>query len=302
MTRAVFTCVSIVALVLSPSSARAQMFELVGIRAQGMGGAFVAVADDATATWWNPAGLATGAYFNALAEYDRPRTPSDVDTRAAAIGLPSLGLSYYRLPVSQMRAAPPAETVQIDRLDQGYHTLFGVTVGQSVGDHLVLSSTLNVERAVDDTRGDLDIGAMARMGRIRLGVVMRNLTEPTFGEGAGALTLKRQARVGGAFLSGAHGTVAEAVIAVDGDLTSVTTVAGEEQHVAAGAELWLWQRTLGVRGGLSVDTKSDHGSASGGVSLMLRSGKYLKTYVDGQLTGGTDEARRGWSTGLRLTF
>ena len=29
----------------------------VGARALGMGGAFVAVADDATATYWNPAGL-----------------------------------------------------------------------------------------------------------------------------------------------------------------------------------------------------------------------------------------------------
>ena len=31
-----------------------------------MSGAFVAVADDATAVWWNPAGLATGPYFNAI--------------------------------------------------------------------------------------------------------------------------------------------------------------------------------------------------------------------------------------------
>ena len=35
----------------------AQTIESVGIRAQGVAGAFVAVADDATATWWNPAGL-----------------------------------------------------------------------------------------------------------------------------------------------------------------------------------------------------------------------------------------------------
>ena len=47
-----------------PPVAGAQIYESVGIRAQGMGGAFVAVADDATATWWNPAGLASGAYFS----------------------------------------------------------------------------------------------------------------------------------------------------------------------------------------------------------------------------------------------
>ena len=33
----------------------------VGTRASGMAGAFVAVADDATAVYWNPAGVATGS-------------------------------------------------------------------------------------------------------------------------------------------------------------------------------------------------------------------------------------------------
>ena len=37
--------------------ALAQPYESLGVRALGMGGAFVAVADDATAAYWNPAGL-----------------------------------------------------------------------------------------------------------------------------------------------------------------------------------------------------------------------------------------------------
>src|SRR5258705_3280193 len=40
----------------------AQIVESVGNRALGMGGAFVAVATDSSATWWNPAGLATGPF------------------------------------------------------------------------------------------------------------------------------------------------------------------------------------------------------------------------------------------------
>ncbi len=35
----------------------AQVFEAVGVRALGMGGAFVAVVDDATANYWNLVGL-----------------------------------------------------------------------------------------------------------------------------------------------------------------------------------------------------------------------------------------------------
>ena len=49
--------------VCAPSVSHAQTYESVGIRAQGMAGAFVAVADDATASWWNPAGLATSQSF-----------------------------------------------------------------------------------------------------------------------------------------------------------------------------------------------------------------------------------------------
>src|SRR5213593_698647 len=57
--------------------AEAQSAEAIGVRAQGMGGAFTAVADDATATWWNPAGLAAGAYFNLILEAGSQREPVD---------------------------------------------------------------------------------------------------------------------------------------------------------------------------------------------------------------------------------
>ncbi|PWT84196.1 MAG: hypothetical protein C5B57_05305, partial [Blastocatellia bacterium] len=67
-----FTLALLIALAtIAPSAARAQVYETAGIRAQGLGGAFVAVADDATATWWNPAGLASGAFFNGVFEYSR---------------------------------------------------------------------------------------------------------------------------------------------------------------------------------------------------------------------------------------
>ena len=63
----VLVCVA--ALATAPSPASAQVFESLGTRALGMGGAFVAVADDATATYWNPAGVATGPTFNLLFDW-----------------------------------------------------------------------------------------------------------------------------------------------------------------------------------------------------------------------------------------
>src|SRR5471032_562187 len=99
-----------VSFVLSVSLSRvahAQGDETIGARAQGMGGAFTAVADDATATWWNPAGLAGGAYFNALIETGSQHEPSTERTaagdpqsawrsglRSVAVAFPALCLSY----------------------------------------------------------------------------------------------------------------------------------------------------------------------------------------------------------------
>ena len=79
-------------LVMAAAPVRAQQYESVGIRAQGMAGAFVAVADDATASWWNPAGLATSLSFaDVIVE------AGDGGHWGIALGFPSLGLSYYRL-------------------------------------------------------------------------------------------------------------------------------------------------------------------------------------------------------------
>src|SRR5207253_1378374 len=125
----------------------------VGIRAQGMAGAFVAAADDATASWWNPAGLAGGTFFIGVIEYDGHGTPGGAGGVAA--GFPALALSYYRFQVSQMQAPSSTGAAASGRKDQRVLNQFGATVGQSLGDHLVIGSTLKVLSA-GDTRGDLD--------------------------------------------------------------------------------------------------------------------------------------------------
>src|SRR6516162_9957292 len=94
---------SISGLAFTALAARAQTADAIGIRAQGMGGAFTAVADDATATWWNPAGLATGPFFNAILE------AGDDHHLGTSVAIPSLGLSYYRLRISQMQPSPSTD-------------------------------------------------------------------------------------------------------------------------------------------------------------------------------------------------
>src|SRR5207247_2137906 len=216
---------------LAPTPAAAQIYENIGIRAQGMSGAFVAVSDDATTTWWNPAGLASGGYFNGLVEVDRIDNPAGTRARAVALSVPSLGLSYYRLALNGMRPPDTTGSGSASRQDQGVLSQFGATVGQSVGPHLILGSTLKLVHALGKTRGDLDTGVMATLGRFRLGLAVKNLRGPEFSAGDTRLELPRQVRAG-ASISGGSPSRAEITGAVDADLTTTPTPVGDERHLA----------------------------------------------------------------------
>lgn len=326
-------------LLLGASPASAQMYELVGNRAQGMGGAFIAVADDATATWWNPAGIATGAYFSLVLERTVLEEPEDPlpgqpawrsRANSLAIGFPALALSYYRVHTGEVVSGATADEV-LDRQDEGVTapgvvralalSQYGATFGQSFGDHVVLATTTKLVRGglvttagsganlldlaeqldVDvETKGDLDVGALVSLGGLRVGLSVRHLNEPEFGEGDGRFRLSRQGRLGAAWVwSRPVGPLDALTAAVDTDLTETTTVLGDVRHVAAGLEAWLLSRRLGLRGGVSSNREVDgHSSVSAGLSLGLGSG----LYVDGALTVGSDDSRRGWALGARVAF
>ncbi|HEX3644169.1 MAG TPA: conjugal transfer protein TraF [Vicinamibacterales bacterium] len=325
------------------SRASAQPTDGVGVRASGMAGAFTAVADDATASWWNPAGMAGGAYFNALIEAGAqteprsertsagdPQSASRANTRSFAVAFPALGLSYYRLRISEIQPQTSTGDTAPGRQEGGAAEVrlrslvlnqFGASVGQSLGSHLVIGSTLKLVSAgtasqiqsgaagsldtadgIDPSRevhAGLDVGAMAVFGRARIGVMVRNVNEAEFGSGSDVFTLSRHARVGAALSSGTRGVIGSATVAVDADLNATTTVNGDERLFAAGGEAWTRARTFGVRGGVSVNTVGTRRTAlSAGVSAAVKKG----LYADGALTGGTDQGRHGLALGLRVTF
>jgi hypothetical protein len=331
-----FTSLVSLALISAPLPANAQNEAIVGIRAQGMGGAFTAVADDSSATWWNPAGLAAGGFFNLILEASNVRQPAGDGavpawhgtSRGFSVAYPALGLSYYRLRISEIERVGSTAASAGSREDTGAESVhlrslilnqFGATIGQSLGAHLVLASTVKLVRAgvaaevqgqdaasletADDLHPDaeahtsLDVGAMAKFGGLTLGLVVRNATQPTFGDGVTAFTLSRQVRTGIAFSSqGASGTI---TVAADLDLTRTGSVLGEARRLGAGIEIWTKSRRLGFRGGGSANTLGAARTVpSGGVSVAFRPG----TYVDAFVTAGDDVARRGWGTALRVTF
>src|SRR3954447_21641400 len=139
----------------------AQTFEVVGTRAAGMGGAFVAVADDASATYWNPGGLALGHMFTAV--FDRTVTDVRPDRlndssrhqtgSLLTLAMPALGFAHYQLRTTSVTPAgtmllgfpqggeTPVRLVHLDKLTT-YHT--GVTLVQSLVQGVAIGTTLKV--------------------------------------------------------------------------------------------------------------------------------------------------------------
>jgi hypothetical protein len=324
-------------LIGAPTSSSAQIFESVGIRAQGMGGAFVAVVDDATATWWNPPGIAGGAMLSVIVEAGRTQDPHDErdpegfavpawrgEQRVFAAAYPALGVSYYRLRVSEIQPISSTATGGGSRQDQGLAPAlersllvnqFGVTFAQSMGRHFIVGSTLKLLRgsvasvtsdtasaSLDEasslegsgeTHTGLDVGVLGTFGVARLALAVRNLSQPTFGEGADAVRLKRQVRAGIA----AKGSIV--TVSFDADFTRTPTAVGDARHVAGGAETRLFKQRVALRGGFSANTvDAARTAASAGIGIGVGS----RLFVDGAITGGSDQTRKGWGVDLRVMY
>jgi hypothetical protein len=277
-----------------------------------MGGAFVAVADDASAVYWNPAGIATGATFDLQVSKGRE---SRVFIGAA---LPVLGASYYK---TRDVTGLPTVSSSDDRQNGGSGevpvrtlttTNVGVTFVQTVVPGLVLGTTARVVRGGVDsldppadsgsrTTVDLDAGAMVSAWDLRFGLTARNLREPTFQTEGGTVRMNRQFRVGAALVpralpTGVHGPF---TLAIDVDLTTTADTAGDRRTAAAGGEYWLAKGLVGVRAGVRWSTLGDSTRAfSGGMTVRLP----RSLHVEGQMTKENEGKANEWTVGARVTF
>jgi hypothetical protein len=287
----------------------------LGTRAAGLAGAFVGVADDASAVYWNPAGLATGGIVSFLATFSEENTSSHdsqavtgerLTGRMVALSLPPVGLAYYRLgtfgterAASVVNGLPSREEVRrsVQALSP---SVAGVSLLHSLSDYIVVGATPKVMWG-GSTEVDVDAGVMVAVERVRVGLVARNLTTPSFAQAEGGeIELSREVRLGGAWGSGWPGH-SRVMVSVDGDLTSRVTpvgAGGKRRDVAAGVETWWRDRRLGLRGGVRRSTIGEARAAvAAGVSAGLTPRMLLEAHV---VQGQSDE--RGWSIGVRMGF
>ncbi len=323
----------LILLLATSAPAAAQVVETVGGRALGMGGAFVAVADDSSATWWNPAGPAAGPFLDL--SLGRAVTGAEGSLPAGrdhggwfALTTPPFGFSYYRLRLTDIqpfdptgsgapgreerRAGVPVRSLAVSQVGATLlHSLVsGVHLGATLkyvrgtfrasredslfdaGDLLDLGDDL--EGGDAENRFDVDLGLLAVVGAMRAGLVVRNVTEPEFGE----MALPRQARVGAAF-DGERAGLGPFMVAVDADVLDYDTPTGERRVVAVGGERWFGLRRLAVRAGARVNTVgAQERTLTAGASYALRAALYVEGHV---ARGGSDDDR-GWGLAARVSF
>jgi hypothetical protein len=230
------------------------------------------------------------------------------------LGTWPIGLSYARFQETEIvRAADDTWHVQGLAMSQ-----FGATILQTLTPGLVVGSTVRyvrgrpifasvdgrsaadafdaAEHAEADSSGnvDLDLGAMADMGRVRLGVIVKNLREPRFGDSAeSAIIVKRHARAGLAVLPTDGLT-----LAIDVDLDTVDLRDGPRRMLAVGGEDRFGHRWA-LRGGMRWNLEGVRRPVGTiGASVALRRSFWL----DGHYTHGPLDADRGFGVALRAGF
>jgi len=326
---------TLLALGFLPRHATAQIVEAVGSRALGMGGAFVAVANDSSATWWNPAGLAPGPFFDVAVG----GAATDIDGSLPArrerglwfsVTTPPFGFSYYRLNITDIgqfrtiasdvggredrRAAVPDWSLSASQ--------FGATLVHTVVSDIHVGTTLKyvratgfegeltgpeslnasewLDRADESSGGDVDNDFDLDLGvlAIRGPVRLGGVVRNLLETELGRVKIPRQARVGVAFDAAAMSS-RTLLLSVDTDIVAYQTPFGDRRVVAVGGEGWVLGRRVGVRAGARFNTTGAQEQAyTAGASVAVRSGMFIDGHV---VYGGADD-ESGWGITARASF
>jgi hypothetical protein len=236
-----------------------------------------------------------------------------------ALTTPALGISYYRLRTTAVASGPQQSSEPTFHVESLVTHHAGATLVQSLTDRIAVGATVKLVRGTaastvtsaasaedlldgwdfmgrSSSRFDLDAGIMAAGALGKIGLTVRNVTEPGFDTpDGGELKLPRQVRAGASLL-----LLQSWKIAGDVDLTTTTDRSGEFREAALGTEGQVTRR-LAARGGLRFNTAPDArrtpAVSFGGSYAVL--GSFL---IDAQITTGAESAFRGWGVAGRFVY
>ena len=307
-----------------------------------MGGAYTGVADDASAVYWNPAGLAAGAIVSFVLDLGQASaTPAEFDggqdrsSFLMALSTPALGLGYYRLRSTAASpgirlfgpggAAPAVSAVGELRTESLVTHHAGVTVVQSITQGVAVGSTLKFVRGVagsqivpgNDPVAALDvaedlIGRASNRFDLDVGVM-------AYGGPLKAGLTVRNLREPEFPLPGDAGELvlerqARAglsyaisrrwMAAADLDLTRNRDVFGERRDAAFGIEGQVLPQVW-IRSGFSVNTTGDNVIDDSRAAAYSLGGSYAARpglLVDGHFSTGRGRAGHQWGVAARFVY
>ncbi len=258
-----------------------------GARALGMGGAFVAVADDATAAYWNPAGMpsveraafsAMHSYaFNGLAAYDSVYGAYNLGKYGAVgggmlrAGVDDMQHTDWREPGNP--ASRPDLKGYFNVADYAFYASYGrgvlpwLNVGGSAviiyGDHGLEESNSSGQA--------LDVAAKAGpFGPVTVGLNVQNVYSNLSWDTGKKETIPLNAKVGAAYRHPVPRWDSEFTLAADCNVKfagyefASQLAAGEASFDFSGGGEWWYRRTVAIRLG------SERSAFAGGVGLAAR--------------------------------
>ena len=281
----------------------------VGARGRGMGSAFAAVVDDASAPYWNPAGLVrTGSrgLASSVSPLSLDRRLSSISATLNLRGELAFGFTWVHASVGGLeeRAASGAIIGEMDNLENAFHVAVGRRLGGRVavgGAMKIFSHRVNVPSFVKDASGQghgFDLGTQIQLTeRTFLAATARNLNSELSWKvprGGQRVSTSNDALANVLTVGVAHRLRGSLLLAADLHF-------GDAAYLDMGTE-WEVNSTLTLRGGLHRVPGSDRGAGSITTGLTLRPMRREKLQF--HYTYATEELGAGGGSifGLTSTF
>ncbi len=278
----------------SGGGAAAYMGMGVGARALGMGSAFTAVADDASASYWNPAGLVSIGRPQLGAMHADLTLDRSYDYMGYAVPIGekyAVAASYTRFSVDDIPETRLSSTdddgnglLDDPVLDgSGNVRIFGMfedvednftlsLAGRPMGGLMVGANLKFLHQRLYDTSATgwgLDVGAIFRVSsRLKVGVALRDLfSELDFGSGLRTEDVPLTWSTGFAYRMPWDATLALDVVKTE----------NSDAFVRVGAEKWFMNRRYALRVG------SDDGEFTAGTSFSFSDWRFDYAYATSDL-------------------